>query len=113
MSEKRRRKFLLDTDFGVRETFADACEAYSRLLALGRTRVERQEALAAHVDGPLSGGNAVDTKEYLGILRGSGRGEKRLKTHLAALCPAQIAPPNDRWLDDVCSGTGARPCRPC
>jgi len=69
LPETRRREFLLDIDFGMRETFAYACEAYSRLLALGRTGAERQEALAAHVDGPLPGHETVDTDEYLDILR--------------------------------------------
>ena len=73
LPETRRWEFLSDIDFGMWDTFAYAyayaCEAYSRLLALGRTGAERQEALAAHVDGPLPGHETVDTDEYLDILR--------------------------------------------
>ena len=35
----------------------------------GRTRAERQAALAAHGDGPVPGHDSVDTEEYLDILR--------------------------------------------
>ncbi len=69
LPETRRREFLLDIDFGMRETFAYACEAYSRLLALGRTSAQRREALAAHLDGPMPGHETVDIDEYLDILR--------------------------------------------
>ena len=68
LPETRRREWLLDIDFGQRETFAYACEAYSRILTLGRTRAERQAALAAHGDGPVPGHDSVDTEEYLDIL---------------------------------------------
>lgn len=68
LPETRRREWLLDIDFGQRETFAYACEAYSRILTLGRTRAERQAALAAHGDGPVPGHDGVDTEEYLDIL---------------------------------------------
>jgi hypothetical protein len=68
LPETRRREWLLDIDFGQRETFAYACEAYSRILTLGHTRAERQAALAAHGDGPVPGHGSVDTEEYLDIL---------------------------------------------
>lgn len=68
LSETRRSEWLLDIDFGQRETFAYACEAYSRILMLGHTRAERQAALAAHGDGPVPGHDSVDTEEYLDIL---------------------------------------------
>ena len=68
LPETRRREWLLDIDFGQRETFAYACEAYSRILTLGRTRSERQAVLAAHGDGPVPGHDSVDTEEYLDIL---------------------------------------------
>jgi len=64
----RRREWLLDIDFGKRETFAYACEAYDRVLALGHTPAQRREALAAHAEGSLPGDEAVDADEYLDIL---------------------------------------------
>lgn len=42
----RRREFLLEIDFHQRETFAYACEAYSRILELGHSKKERLELLA-------------------------------------------------------------------
>ncbi|EXI81722.1 MAG: hypothetical protein AW10_01030 [Candidatus Accumulibacter appositus] len=42
----RTREWLLEIDFGKRETFTYACEAYSRLLALGDGPRERQRLLA-------------------------------------------------------------------
>jgi hypothetical protein len=38
----RRREWLLEIDFAKRETFACACEAYSRLLEVGDCRAARQ-----------------------------------------------------------------------
>jgi hypothetical protein len=42
----RRREYLLEIDFLQRETFAYACEAYSRILELGKSRNERMALLA-------------------------------------------------------------------
>jgi len=69
LPETRRREWLLDIDFGKRETFAYACEAYSRILAVGSTPARRREALAAHAEGSLPGDETVDTDEYLDILQ--------------------------------------------
>lgn len=69
LPETRRREWLLDVDYGMRETFAYACEAYSRILALGDTPARRRAALAAHAEGPLPGHETVDTDEYLNILQ--------------------------------------------
>jgi hypothetical protein len=64
----RRREWLLDIDFHRRETFAYACEAYSRILQLGDTRARRLQALRQHAQGPLPGQELVDVDEYLAIL---------------------------------------------
>ncbi len=69
LRETRSREWLLDIDFGMRETFAYACEAYSRVLALGDTPARRREALTAHAKGSLPGHETVDTDEYLDILQ--------------------------------------------
>ena len=44
LRETRHREFLLNIDFRKRETFAFACEVYSRILELGRNPRERQPA---------------------------------------------------------------------
>ena len=60
LKEVRRREWLLDIDFGRRETFAYACEAYSRILELsGRVQARRDlladiPPLAAAMSTPLT-----------------------------------------------------------
>lgn len=81
----RRREWLLDIDFQRRETFAYACEALSRLLALGRNRSERGGLLDEH-DSSLPGDESVDLDEYLDILReaiGARNGWKRILARCA------------------------------
>lgn len=46
LPETRKKEWLLDIEYGKRETFAYACEAYSRVLERGRTAAQRR-ALAA------------------------------------------------------------------
>jgi len=42
LKQTRRREWLLPIDIGKRETFAYACEAYSRILERGKTPAERR-----------------------------------------------------------------------
>lgn len=64
----RRREWLLEIEYRKRETFAYACEAYSRVLELGRDQKRRQELLAAVALEPLPGDDRVEGEEYLDIL---------------------------------------------
>jgi hypothetical protein len=87
--ETRSREFLLNIDFHKRETFAYACEAYSRILLLASTTSLRREALKEHAKGPLPGKNRMDQQEYLEILSdavGLGNGWKRI---LKACAPSR------------------------
>jgi hypothetical protein len=69
LAETRIREFLLDIDFGKRETFAYACEAYSQILERCKTKVQRQSMLTAHRAGQFPGHDQeVDRLEYLAIL---------------------------------------------
>lgn len=68
LKRTRRREWLLDIEFTKRETFAYSCEAYSRLLELGRTRAERTALLDEHEHGPMPI-DRVDEEEYIDILR--------------------------------------------
>jgi hypothetical protein len=43
LKETRRREWLLEMDFSKRETFAYACEAYSRILELGDSAHARRK----------------------------------------------------------------------
>ena len=68
LPETRRRQWLLPIEFGKRETFAYACEAYSRLRELAPRPADRRHALEELKQGPLPPRDQVDTKEYLEIL---------------------------------------------
>ena len=65
----RHREWLLEIDFAKRETFAYACEAYSRILELGETRSTRNRLLSELVDGAMPPDERVHGAEYVDILR--------------------------------------------
>lgn len=56
-------------DLAKRETFAYACEVYSRILALGSGQVERNGLLEDLRDAPMPPDERVDAAEYLDVLR--------------------------------------------
>ena len=62
-----RREWLLDIDFGKRETFAYACEVYSRILELGRSTSARRELLS-HREKPCVAERSGRCGEYINIL---------------------------------------------
>ena len=68
LPETRRREWLLDIDFAKRETFAYSCEAYSRILELGKAPLERFRLLSELVEGPMPSEDRVDADEYVDIL---------------------------------------------
>ena len=69
LPETRSREWLLEIDFAKRETFAYACEAYSRLLTLESGRAARTMLLAELAKAPTFADDRVDIGEYLDILR--------------------------------------------
>jgi hypothetical protein len=68
LRETRQREWLLEIDFAKRETFAYACETYSRIHELGKGTRARQSLLAEYAQGPMPADDRVDTAEYLDIL---------------------------------------------
>ena len=64
-----KKEWLLDIDFSKRETFAYACEAYSRIVELGDTRSGRSQLLAELVDQFDFADDRVQIDEYVDILR--------------------------------------------
>jgi hypothetical protein len=89
LAETRNKQSLLNIDFRKRETFAYACEAYSRILSLASTPKLRREALQVHANGPLPGDTRMDQEEYLEILAaavGPGNGWQRI---LKACAPSR------------------------
>lgn len=69
LQETRRREWLLEIDYFKRETFAYACEAYSRILELGETRSVRSRLLSEHAEEQMPPDDRVEGAEYVDILR--------------------------------------------
>jgi hypothetical protein len=69
LRETRRREWLLEIDFSKRETFAYACETYSRIHEVGGGLRARQSLLAEYAQGPMPADDRVEVGEYLDILR--------------------------------------------
>jgi hypothetical protein len=88
LPHSRHREWLLEIDYGKRETFAYACEAYSRLLELGRDARHRQDLLAELAAAPLPSDERVDGVEYLGILAEAIKARNGWKRILARCLPA-------------------------
>lgn len=65
----RCREWLLEIDYAKRETFAYACEAYSRILELGEIRSARSRLLSELAEEPMPPDDRVDGAEYVDILR--------------------------------------------
>ena len=63
-----KREWLLDIDYAKRETFAYACERYSRILELGSSAAARREGLLEVTQGPPPPDDRVDPQEYIDIL---------------------------------------------
>jgi hypothetical protein len=71
LRETRRREWLLEIDFIKRETFAYACEAFSRILELGDGPPARRKLLSELEEGPMPAEERLDAGEYIDILRGA------------------------------------------
>ena len=65
----RRREWLLEIAFGKRDTFAYACEALSRIHALGPSADVRRRLLSDVEAGPMPSDTSVDADEFIDILR--------------------------------------------
>ena len=68
LPEIRNREWLLPIQFGKRETFAYACEAYSCILERGGGLRERRQLLAELEQGPMPPDERVNAGEYVDIL---------------------------------------------
>lgn len=83
----RRREYLLDIDFHQRETFAYACEAYSRILELGRNQKERMALLSEMEDEYSIVVDKVDNEKYTQALRAAVSARNGWKQILAVCAP--------------------------
>jgi len=64
----RRKEWLLDIAYAKRETFAYACEAYSRILEQAQKPSDRQELLAQYAKDVGTSDDRVDHEELVEIL---------------------------------------------
>ena len=87
LREIRGREWLLEIDFIKRETFAYACEAYSRILELGDGPPARRKLLSELETGTRPADERLDASEYIDILReavAARNGWKRILERCAA-----------------------------
>ena len=88
----RRREWLLEIASAKRETFAYACEAYSRIHELGNSPRTRGMLLAEHEQGRRPPDERVDAHEYFDILReavAARNGWKRILARCSPPAPAR------------------------
>lgn len=89
LRETRRREWLLEIEFAKRETFAYACETYSRIHDLGQGLRSRQALLAEYAQGPMPADDRLDVDDYLDILREAVAARNGWKRILALCSPPQ------------------------
>jgi hypothetical protein len=87
LSETRRREWLLDIDFSRRETFAYACETYSRILELSDTPAARAALLKDVEIDAMPPTEQVDQQLYLDTLRAALAARNGWKRILRACAP--------------------------
>ena len=67
--ETRTREWLLDLDFTQRETFAYACEAYSRILTCHAAQRSKVAAVKELMRDHVPDDERLDRERYLSVLR--------------------------------------------
>lgn len=90
LSHSRHREWLLEIEYRKRETFAYSCEAYSRLLELGRDSKHRRDLLSELAAAPLPNDERVDGVEYLDILAEAIAARNGWKRILARCSPSGV-----------------------
>lgn len=90
LPETRRCEWLLKIDFAKRETFAYACETYSRILELGKTRTARSRLLSELAEELMPPDERVEGAEYLDILRQAVAARNGWKRILERCSPAKL-----------------------
>jgi len=93
LTHTRRREWLLEIEFSKRETFAHACEAYSRILELGKSPAARRALLFELEREPLPGAAGVDPDEYVDVLQEAVAARNGWKRILARCAPARRTRP--------------------
>jgi hypothetical protein len=89
------RRRLLDIAFGKRETFAYACEAFSRIAAGGVSRAQRLAKTEEWAEAPAHD-ESVDIEELRDIVREAARSRNGWKTILRRCAPTRLPASNAR-----------------
>lgn len=84
LRETRTREFLLNIDFVQRETFAYACEAYSRILDLGHSALDRLRLVSELENTSPPPDGRVDIDRYYSALRAASAARNGWKKILDA-----------------------------
>jgi hypothetical protein len=82
-------EWLLNIDFGRRETFAYACEVYSRLLEVGSSAAARRKLLSQIENGPWPPDERVNVSEYIQTLRAAVAARNEWKKILDNCAPSR------------------------
>jgi hypothetical protein len=93
LPETRRKEWLLEIEYGKRETFAYACEAYSRIHELADSSKGWLRLLAEHEQGPMPADERVNADEYMDILREAVTARNGWKRILQRCSPIARVPP--------------------
>ena len=73
LAASARTDYILDIDYRMRETFAYACEAWSRISSAAHCRGERKALILQHADRGLPSDDRVNHDEYLDVLFDAAR----------------------------------------
>lgn len=92
LRQTRTREWLLDIDFHHRETFAYACEAYSRVIDGAADRRERLQRAEAFAQGHRFPEHAVDMPQVIDIVRAAAASRSGWKLILARCAQRHPAP---------------------
>ena len=92
LPDVRGREWLLNIDFGKRETFAYGCETYSRILEVANSTAARRELLSQVEKGPLLPDERVDASEYIHVLREAAAARNGWKRILQVCAPPRKQP---------------------
>ena len=85
----RSREWLLDIEFRQRETFAYACEAYSRLVELAARPAARWELLGELLEHHVPSDARLDRDRYVDVLREAVGARNGWKQILSGCSPAR------------------------
>lgn len=105
LHETRRKEWLLDIDFAMRETFAYSCEAYVRIVSRAKSSAERRALAVEYGSKRRISAERVDPVEVANIVAEAANARNGWKVILARCAP--IAKP--RSIAQLVRELNARP----